>query len=423
MANGSVSIGTGDGISDAVLIGTAHSVTISGDLSIDTGDGNDTVTIDQLACTNLDVHTNGGSDTVTVAGADSVTVNGNATIETGDVTTGGDVVHVGGGATVSVGKILAVTLGSGDDTFSLDHVNSAGGVLLDGGTGDNTIKVGSVAAVAVANLLSIQTGAGNDSLNTSSLTTGSLAIDTGLGVDAASLQHLNVAGSASILVADHDHTFALAGEAISDVSIDAGASHATITLGAGIHKTKRIGPDSKDFPIKHLAGAIGITFTPHAAESRDATLRLTDNSPLHHQVTFRLEGYSPVSIDLAPKIKKITLPKTPIVAGSTRKITVPIGIANAGNTAVPKGSKVNVEIYLHNTGTNVDTLVSTVNNFSVSALAGGKSKALRRAVTVPSSLAPGLYEVMVKIVDDSPFLETSILNNSTTSTQTFQVTT
>ena len=419
--NGSVFIDTGDGVSDTVLVGAGHTVTIAQDLSIHTGDGNDTVTVDQVTTRNLDIHTNGGSDTVTVAGVNAVTVYGSATIDTGDATAGGDIVHIGGGAGVSFNSSLAVTLGNGDDTFSLDNLTSTGAVSINGGAGNNTISIGSVAAVSVTNLLAVQTGAGNDSVNTSGLTAGSLAINTGLGVDAASLQHLTVSGTASVLVADHDHTLALAGQAFSDVSISAGASHATIALGAGIHKTKEIGPDLKDFPIKHLTDSIGITFAPRAAESRDATLRLTDNSLQHHQVTFRLEGYSPVSIDLTPTIKKIALPKTPIAAGSTKKITVPIVIANAGNTAVPKGSKVDVQIYVHNTGTNADTLITTLSDVSVSALAAGKSKALKHAIAMPDSLVAGIYEVMVNIVDVSPFHETSILNNSITSSQTFSV--
>ena len=396
-------------------------MTISGDLSIHTGDGNDTVTIDQLTCTNLDIHTSGGSDTVTVAGTGSVTVNGNATVDTGDVTTGGDTVHVGGGATVNVGKILAVTLGSGDDTFSLDHVSSAGGVLVDGGSGNNTINIGSIAAVAVTNLVSIQTGAGNDSVNTSSLTAGSLTVDTGLGADTASLQHLTVGGIASILVGDHDHTLTLASQAISDVSITAGASHATIALGIGSHITKTFLSNHLDYQVKQVAGAVNLTFTPHAAGSRDATLRLTDSSAPKHIVKFQLDGFSPFTPSLTPTIKKISLPKTPILAGSTHKITVPIVIANTGNMAVSKGSKVDVEIYVHNTATDVDTLVTTLSDISV-ALAAGKSEVLRRAIALPGSLAAGSYEVMVKIADHSPALQASTPNNSTTSGQTFLVT-
>ena len=422
VSNGSVFIDTGDGVSDTVLVGAGHTVTIAQDLSIHTGDGNDTVTVDQVTTRNLDIHTNGGSDTVTVAGVHSVLVFGSATIDTGDATGASDTVHIGGGAAVSFNSSLAVTLGNGDDAFSLDNLTSTGTVLVNGGAGNNTISIGSAAAVFVTNLLAVQTGAGNDTVTAGTITAGSLAINTGLGVDSASVQHLTVPGVASILAADHNHTFTISGQAFSDVSITDSASHATIALGAGIHKTKEIGPDLKDFPIKSLAGAVGITFAPHAALSRDATLRLTDNSILHSQVTFRLEGYSPVAIDLTPTIKKIALPKTAIVAGSTKKITVPIAITNGGNTAVPKGSKVDVQIYVHNTGTNDDTLITTLSNVSVSALAAGKSKTVKHAIAMPDSLAAGTYEVLVKIVDDAPFQETSILNNTFTSSQTFSVT-
>ena len=245
VVNGSASIDTGDvNTPNAVSIGSSHSVLVSGDLSVHTGAGADTVTLDSLTTSGLSVNTGDGTDGINVAQSGAVTVHGDAILQ-------------GGAAkkTILVGSTnhptvidgdMAITLGAGSDAVTLDFLtvgNVQGSLNISTGLGDDVVKLaaagdvsvphGSVTidagdastidsvtigsanhAVTISGDLAIHTGSGDDAVILDSLTVGStlgsLTIDTGTGGDTITL-----AGNGNITVA-HGSVSIDTGDGISD---------------------------------------------------------------------------------------------------------------------------------------------------------------------------------------------------------------
>lgn len=187
-----------DDISEIVIDGEVYSL---GDLnkdsgSLDTGNGNDVITIDDDIANNKTLNTNGGDDTVIIGedvnygsintgdGDDTITIIGdlgdvkfkkhNSHIDTG---TGDDTVDIGvvtnistidtgegddmvtistvdetfGAGYIKDGVIISyatddidVDLGTGDDTLTIDYYSEESVAIFDGGEGDNDLILNDV---------------------------------------------------------------------------------------------------------------------------------------------------------------------------------------------------------------------------------------------------------------------------------------
>jgi hypothetical protein len=107
---------------------------VGGDVRINTGGGNDNVSVSSHTGRNLTIHTNGGNDVVNVGpalgGGDNVRLNigGRLTLNTGD-----------NDDWVSLDRVSAdtlfVNLGAGDDQLVATAVSVKRTVSVDGGTG------------------------------------------------------------------------------------------------------------------------------------------------------------------------------------------------------------------------------------------------------------------------------------------------
>ncbi len=138
--------------------GPHFNLVISGNLSIETGDGNDAVLFtgageNTQVGGDLTISTGSGDDTISAS--EMVAVAGNWTIMTGS---GSDSIE---SSLARIGGSLAIDTGSENDSVTLIRVNVGNDLILDTDAGDDSIRLNSV---NVGNDLIVDTGEGNDRL-------------------------------------------------------------------------------------------------------------------------------------------------------------------------------------------------------------------------------------------------------------------
>jgi hypothetical protein len=165
-----ISINTGDG-SDNVLI---DNITLSGNLSIVTGNGNDTIDATQQIGGNLRISSGNGNDSVTVWGNSGLSIMANGQVDPNYVFNGA----IGGGIQANINT------GRGADSLFFNN----------GVDGDLTINMGTekdvltIFSTQVADQTDVDTGAGNDFAEvTASAFSGPTAFDMGVGNDELTL--------------------------------------------------------------------------------------------------------------------------------------------------------------------------------------------------------------------------------------------
>ncbi|UJX40976.1 hypothetical protein K9F62_20210 [Desulfovibrio sp. JY] len=172
----------------------------SNSLSVDTGEGNDTVSTGTADATRegiirLDITTGGGNDAIA---SDNASIDRGGyiatTIDAGD---GDDTISTGD-AGVSWKGVIKTTVDAGSGNDAIDIGDAATGwdgsieMDIDAGDGDDTVRTGSLTTGWGGAIdLRIRTGKGNDAVSTGPMTTGqggsiSAAIDTGDGDDSVS---------------------------------------------------------------------------------------------------------------------------------------------------------------------------------------------------------------------------------------------
>lgn len=195
LAGTATSITGGDGNDTIILPEGMNTVTI------DAGDGNDTITAAHLGRTGqARVDTGSGDDAVTIG--ELATRGGQASIATGD---GNDTVTIRSNA--NNGGQARIDTGGGDDTVAFGYVGYQQGQLrVDTGSGNDTVKGTGLLGEAQ---LDIRTGDGDDALRVMVGNNVQTRVDTGDGNDTL----------------DIDSAFAV------QLSVDAGSGDDTVNLG------------------------------------------------------------------------------------------------------------------------------------------------------------------------------------------------
>jgi len=182
---GNLSIRTGNGDLDSVTIGatplTGTDVTVSGDLTISAGSGDDTITELSLAVTRDETISAGsGDDTITIGGS---------TVAAAGVTIGrGLSISVGGGddtiteASTSVARSESISLGQGDDSVTLGTPTlSVTASVLPAVHAAAIAQIVADGDVAIGRDLDVQMGSGDSSLSATGVQIGDTLLITGGG--------------------------------------------------------------------------------------------------------------------------------------------------------------------------------------------------------------------------------------------------
>ena len=223
--HGNATIDAGDGSNTITAAAGAgnNTTTVDGHLSLRTGSGSDTVSLDALTAGSLSISTGAGTDSINLSQNSAMTIHGDAFIQ-GDAAKKTILVGSINHATVIDGN-LNITLGSGSDSVTLDFLtvgNVKGGLNISTGLGDDVVKVASTGDVSVphgsvtidtgdaSTIDSVTVGAANHTVAIS----GDLAIRTGSGDDAVILDSLTV------------------GNTFGSLTISTGTGNDTITLAA-----------------------------------------------------------------------------------------------------------------------------------------------------------------------------------------------
>jgi hypothetical protein len=88
-------------------------------------------------------------------------------------------------------------------------------------------------------------------------------------------------------------------------------------------------------------------------------------------------------------------------------------VSNLGNVALPPGEQVNIQIiarYATDSG-NVDIVLTTLSNQSVSGLGAGRSATFYAYVNRPAGLPADSYQILANIIPVQPLAESNIANN------------
>lgn len=196
---------TGGKDSDVVLIDDPS--TISGFVTINAGDGANSVTVASATIAGpLSITTGKDADVVQIGSSGVVSLPGNVTISTG---AGGDNVSINQavyGTKASVGKVAStftITTGAGNDTIRIGGATVSGNVefkgkfSLDAGADNDVVHVASssnATSVTFDDAATIKTGTGDDALQLASLhlgnsvtVLGKLIIDLGASATTASI--------------------------------------------------------------------------------------------------------------------------------------------------------------------------------------------------------------------------------------------
>jgi hypothetical protein len=180
-----LSIRTGNGDLDSVTIGatplTGTDVTVSGDLSISAGSGDDTITELSLAVTR--------DETISAGAGDDTIAIGGPTVAAAGVTIGrGLSISVGGGddtiteASTSVARSESISLGPGDDSVTLGTPTlSVTASVLPAVHAAAIAQVVADGDVAIGRDLDVQMGSGDSSLSATGVQIGDTLLITGGG--------------------------------------------------------------------------------------------------------------------------------------------------------------------------------------------------------------------------------------------------
>jgi FKBP-type peptidyl-prolyl cis-trans isomerase 2 len=155
--------------------------------------------------------------------------------------------------------------------------------------------------------------------------------------------------------------------------------------------------NAKDFGISLSSGVLTVTFHPQKTGTRKATIHILTTDPLHPTFSFDVEGISASSVDLVDGFTLIHFPKTTITSGTSQTVTIPVAIQNIGNSAVPGGSKTNLQIYAENSTTSDKTLLTIKNNLNLSGLGVGKVAHEKITLALPATLVSGTYTFVAEV--------------------------
>ena len=116
------------------------------------------------------------------------------------------------------------------------------------------------------------------------------------------------------------------------------------------------------------------------------------------------------TIDLLGAIRPLNEePGVQVEVGDTGRITA--DITNAGNVAVARQQRIDVQLFARPLAGGPDVLIGTLENQSISNLRPDRSKAVSRTVQIPPALQGGAYELVLIIDSDNDVVESNEANN------------
>jgi hypothetical protein len=92
---------------------------------------------------------------------------------------------------------------------------------------------------------------------------------------------------------------------------------------------------------------------------------------------------------------------TSLAAGALLKGTVSVTMKNTGTVAMPAGQSATIQLFAHNTATDTDVPLGTLDGALTAALAVKATKAFTVSVNLPAGLAAGTYQIEATIAPDS----------------------
>ncbi|MEM6393613.1 MAG: CARDB domain-containing protein [Planctomycetota bacterium] len=116
---------------------------------------------------------------------------------------------------------------------------------------------------------------------------------------------------------------------------------------------------------------------------------------------------------------KAKLP-TAVVSGDGTKIRLPITVANTGNVPLDTGQTIDIQVFADKVGGG-STLLTTLDDVSISKLAPGKPKGFNLNLLLPPGLSDGDYRLRVLVDSSGDVTQSSTADNDASTTQTISV--
>jgi hypothetical protein len=168
----------------------------------------------------------------------------------------------------------------------------------------------------------------------------------------------------------------------------------------------------------------GVTGTFRILTVVDSTSKIeesNENNNVSPSIAFSLD--SPTN-DLSAAFGQVTLPPG-IITGDPAKGKANINVTNAGNSPIPAGAKVDIQVKARPTGAidgSQDILIGGLTGAKVAKLANGKSKTFKVNVQLPENLAAGTYKLVTVVDSGNALTETNENNNTAESTPAYSLT-
>jgi FKBP-type peptidyl-prolyl cis-trans isomerase len=205
---------------------------------------------------------------------------------------------------------------------------------------------------------------------------------------------------------------------------EADSANGTLIDGLSVTGGNITGTGAKNFTLTGGAnGTFTITYKPTAIGTANATINLYSNDAGNPDYTFAVTGANPAYADLTVAVGATKFPAS-VVAGDGTTLTLPVTIKNQGNSPIAKNAVASVQVYLKDTTTGNQTLLTApISSINLSSLAGGKTKSFSETVTVPAGTTADTYELLVAVNATGAVAESDTTNDTATTAHTFAVAT
>ncbi|HVT79379.1 MAG TPA: choice-of-anchor D domain-containing protein [Phycisphaerae bacterium] len=192
------------------------------------------------------------------------------------------------------------------------------------------------------------------------------------------------------------------------------------------------GANAADFSVGSLTNntdgtaTLVVHFAPAAGGVRNATLHIASNDPKHSDFSFAVRG-DVAFTDFNVAVGNVKVPVAPATSDGKTTFTVPVTVTNTGGLAVSgTNSFADIQVFLHNTATGDETLVTTLAHQSLKGISTG-SKTFNVKTTLPLGLSAGTYTFVATvnaaqtIPETNPITTTPLINNSAASVASVNV--
>jgi hypothetical protein len=232
---GNVGLNTGFGNDSVALAATgAAGIHFGGTVQVTDLTGANTLTVGNGAASSFGGDLSAtGYNTVTLGnGTGAIAFGGNVTVNDGSVSLGAKITVSNG---VTVNKALNITTGPGADTISLGNDTVTGNTQINTGSGNDTVTDTGAAPLFGGNLTISSTGSGNDSVNLSpgaGTVGGTLSVTLGDGTDTVTLNStLNVNGDLRMTLGNGNDSVTVDSLVNGNMFWSEGNGTDTITIG------------------------------------------------------------------------------------------------------------------------------------------------------------------------------------------------